>query len=272
MYYILIVVAVIIAAICAISIPIVLVNNKYKEFVKIHSISYRNLLEINKKYVFQHLENLDMTYIYDNANFYDDISTKDYLIYQLVYIQKDVKETIKQAGNNRVLFKKYKEEIKERCSPKTFDTDKILRNKEKLYKYENELLRKTVIRPGINVNINVKLYLTKINGRYITSKSTSFNEREINELIYKLNKKRGNFYLNQDIWDSICRVERGKVSNKMRFSIYKRDGYRCRICGSRENLEVDHIIPIAKGGKSTYDNLQTLCHYCNVKKGSKLHY
>ena len=57
----------------------------------------------------------------------------------------------------------------------------------------------------------------------------------------------------------------------MRFSIYARDGYRCRICGARQGkivqLEIDHIIPIAKGGKSTYDNLQTLCHNCNVQKG-----
>ncbi|MBO5777220.1 MAG: HNH endonuclease [Clostridia bacterium] len=33
-------------------------------------------------------------------------------------------------------------------------------------------------------------------------------------------------------------------------------------------LEIDHIKPIAKGGKTTIDNLQTLCHDCNVKKGA----
>lgn len=56
----------------------------------------------------------------------------------------------------------------------------------------------------------------------------------------------------------------------MRFAIYKRDGYRCRYCGISNKfaeLEVDHIKLIAKGGKSTYDNLQTLCHRCNVNKG-----
>ncbi|MBP5466276.1 MAG: HNH endonuclease [Clostridia bacterium] len=52
----------------------------------------------------------------------------------------------------------------------------------------------------------------------------------------------------------------------MRFSIYKRDGYRCQHCGRSGrfvDLEIDHIIPISKGGKSTYDNLQTLCQRCN---------
>ncbi|MBE5764088.1 MAG: HNH endonuclease [Clostridiales bacterium] len=58
----------------------------------------------------------------------------------------------------------------------------------------------------------------------------------------------------------------------MRFEIYARDGYRCKICGRTDrevNLEIDHIKPIAKGGKSTYDNLQTLCVYCNKEKGDK---
>lgn len=40
----------------------------------------------------------------------------------------------------------------------------------------------------------------------------------------------------------------------------------------KKDLEIDHIIPIAKGGKSTYDNLQTLCHRYNIKKGDKLDY
>ena len=76
------------------------------------------------------------------------------------------------------------------------------------------------------------------------------------------------YYLDDNVWQSICRVERGKVSSKMRFEIFERDGYCCKKCGSRDNLEIDHIIPISKGGKSTYDNLQTLCHNCNYNKGS----
>ena len=57
---------------------------------------------------------------------------------------------------------------------------------------------------------------------------------------------------------------------KEQFTIYVRDGYRCRICGRTnrfDNLEIDHIKPIAKGGKSTYDNLQTHFRRCNKEKG-----
>ena len=119
--------------------------------------------------------------------------------------------------------------------------------------------------------IKVALELTNIKGAHIRTKRDSFSAKEIKEIITKLNQRNGEFYLNEEIWHSICRVERGKVTNKMRFSIYKRDKYRCRKCGRKTNdLEIDHIIPIAKGGKSTYDNLQTLCHRCNVKKGDSL--
>ncbi len=41
-------------------------------------------------------------------------------------------------------------------------------------------------------------------------------------------------------------------------------------CSSRERLEYDHIIPIAKGGSNTARNLQLLCELCNRKKGSSI--
>lgn len=69
--------------------------------------------------------------------------------------------------------------------------------------------------------------------------------------------------------------ERAKMSVALRFSILERDGFRCRACGadpridSRVRLHVDHIVPIAKGGKSEPDNLQALCQDCNSGKSDK---
>ncbi len=119
--------------------------------------------------------------------------------------------------------------------------------------------------------ITVTLYCSKMNGKITNKKSQLFSTDEIFLLIKKLQNKTGTFYNDRDIWNSICRVERGKVSNKIRFSIYERDRYRCRRCGVTNKfayLEIDHIIPISKGGKSTYDNLQTLCRKCNYEKGN----
>lgn len=44
-------------------------------------------------------------------------------------------------------------------------------------------------------------------------------------------------------------------------------GERCANCGADEKLVLDHVIPIAKGGKSVFDNLQLLCAECNRIKG-----
>ena len=44
----------------------------------------------------------------------------------------------------------------------------------------------------------------------------------------------------------------------------------CFACGGRENLTVDHIVPIARGGKHGVGNLMTLCGTCNSSKGSML--
>ncbi|HJB68761.1 MAG TPA: HNH endonuclease [Candidatus Fournierella excrementigallinarum] len=35
-------------------------------------------------------------------------------------------------------------------------------------------------------------------------------------------------------------------------------------------LEIDHIIPVSKGGRTEEDNLQTLCWKCNRSKGDKI--
>lgn len=48
-------------------------------------------------------------------------------------------------------------------------------------------------------------------------------------------------------------------------------GGKCLRCGSTENITVDHVIPISRGGKNTIDNLQPLCRHCNAVKGTKTH-
>ena len=59
----------------------------------------------------------------------------------------------------------------------------------------------------------------------------------------------------------------------MRYDILRRDGFKCVRCGRGSadgvKLHVDHIVPVSRGGKSTMDNLQTLCEDCNCGKGNK---
>lgn len=57
------------------------------------------------------------------------------------------------------------------------------------------------------------------------------------------------------------------IHAKLRWAVFRRDGYRCVVCGCDEDLTADHIIAEVNGGKATIDNLQTLCRPCNSKKG-----
>lgn len=73
-----------------------------------------------------------------------------------------------------------------------------------------------------------------------------------------------------------CKVTRQTTPKRLRFFILNRDRYRCQLCGATASdgaqLEVDHKVPVAKGGKTTPQNLWTLCHPCNNgKSDSDLH-
>lgn len=54
----------------------------------------------------------------------------------------------------------------------------------------------------------------------------------------------------------------------LRHAILERDGWRCRECGERGRLEVDHIEPVRTAPKRAYDpaNLQVLCSQCHSSK------
>jgi len=64
------------------------------------------------------------------------------------------------------------------------------------------------------------------------------------------------------------------INLRLRWKVLQRDSFKCCKCGaspatdSNVQLQVDHIIPWSKGGKTTIDNLQTLCSKCNLGKGN----
>lgn len=59
------------------------------------------------------------------------------------------------------------------------------------------------------------------------------------------------------------------IPPSLRWEVWEQDNFTCQICGSRQFLTIDHIIPESKGGKTEKDNLQTLCKPCNSKKGNR---
>uniref|UniRef100_K3ZWE8 HNH nuclease domain-containing protein n=1 Tax=Setaria italica TaxID=4555 RepID=K3ZWE8_SETIT len=65
-------------------------------------------------------------------------------------------------------------------------------------------------------------------------------------------------------------VKRRRVKQSLsRKNILYRDEFTCQYCSSRDNLTIDHVIPISRGGKWEWENLVTACSRCNSRKGQK---
>jgi len=57
-----------------------------------------------------------------------------------------------------------------------------------------------------------------------------------------------------------------------RRNIFLRDGHQCQYCGCRPStadLTIDHVLPKAQGGRSTWDNVVLACMKCNTRKGNR---
>lgn len=246
-------------------------KNKYIDFLLNNSSAIKELLALNAKYTFFIIEEYKEEHTYDNETFFETISCKDYLIYQLQFKKYKIEKQIQDCEYNKNKFNEYEKKVSSIVLGRFDLVDENFKI-ERLIKEEKEIFNSLKINCKTHFKAKVILKCSQINGRIYSIKEESFSAEEVRLLIKKLDNNNRGFYNDREIWDAICRVERGKVSNKMRFSIYKRDGYRCCICGRTERqdaLEIDHIKPIAKGGKSTYDNLQTLCRRCNKEKGDK---
>lgn len=77
-------------------------------------------------------------------------------------------------------------------------------------------------------------------------------------------------------WRKSAAGQRALMTAKLRDYIKTRDNHTCKHCSVSIHaephllLEVDHILPVSKGGLSAEENLQTLCWRCNRTKSNKL--
>lgn len=75
---------------------------------------------------------------------------------------------------------------------------------------------------------------------------------------------------------SFTKEQRALMTKNLRDLIKKRDNFACCNCGNSTYLEpnllleIDHIIPVSKGGYTVEENLQTLCWKCNRAKSNKI--
>ena len=66
---------------------------------------------------------------------------------------------------------------------------------------------------------------------------------------------------------------RRRMPRLSKTNLYIRDLYTCQYCNtpySKQNLTIDHVQPISKGGRTSWDNIVSACNPCNSRKGNKL--
>ncbi len=84
-----------------------------------------------------------------------------------------------------------------------------------------------------------------------------------NDKIKKYEEERG-----KRIWEHRARDSR-EVPGSLRYQVLHKAKGRCELCGISKDekaLDVDHIVPKNKGGKTIPENLQALCYTCNSQK------
>lgn len=252
-------------------------NRKYVDFVNEHSLAIRAIKELNSKYQFSSIYPLIYKNCYDTTRNFEDVSCKDYLIYKFHLDTLGVRRIIKSRNNNiskEIDYKSKADLVKDKLG--NFDVSIEDLNEEKLRNIESIVFNDLIEKVNTDFYAEVHLYLTRGRiHRVVDEKKELFDLNEIIDVLKSIDSSKlidGRRFYSREVWKSIERVERAKVSKELRQEIFERDGYTCVNCGSteKESLEIDHIMPISKGGKTEPSNLQTLCRNCNIRKGNDI--
>lgn len=151
-------------------------KKKYEKYLLENSIALKELLIINNKYNFyNNVNNFNESHIYDNENFYNNISCEDYLIYQLQYKKYDIEKGIKYISYNKEKYILYSNEISKINEFGRYVNINNKLNHHYLLTIEKELFNKNKLNPLTYFNIKVILYCSKINGVIYNSKTQNFS-------------------------------------------------------------------------------------------------
>lgn len=190
-------------------------------------------------------------YFYSNKSYYKEQISNLYLLIEELETLKDAKKIIE---NYKLEYKKYLNNV-----PKfVLDNDEVGFYSRLGFAHIEDS----------DLEIEYKFSYTSDGGFAKREFTFPMTEDNIIALIKALENKMTNAHF--------VKEQRVLMTHKLREQIKKRDHYTCCLCGNSIQkepnllLEIDHIIPVSKGGKTTEDNLQTLCWKCNRSKSNKL--
>jgi len=123
---------------------------------------------------------------------------------------------------------------------------------------------KLTVRNDLEKRIGLRKFLGRYENKFI-------NWCAIQRVIYEANIFSEIREFKEDILNKRLYRKDIKLWHKIRKEIFERDNFVCQYCGKIGGiLEIDHIIPMSKGGTNELSNLTTSCKQCNRKKRNKL--
>ena len=247
-------------------------NTKLNSKVEKTSLKIQALKQLNEQAQFNDInENICIYKHYDNKSNYNKIEPAYIMSAELRDNIQNYAKYIHLIKENREKVNIYNKKVEEILNEQYFVDYSIIDISEKAYiKRESKIFSRLVLSPCVDCNFEVIMTYSSPKGKVNLEKRAVFN---FDAMLVSFNSISRS-HLDKETYRKLSQVERGEVSDSLRYDVLNRDGFRCVICGASANegvrLHVDHIIPIAKGGKSEISNLRTLCERCNIGKSDKI--
>ena len=253
---------IIFALICTmIAVVVIFYNYQQEKYVKANSTALKQISILSYKYSFYEIESF-----YTHSKHQKSLAAFKHFNYNNELIsfvssyKYTLKEEIKKASENETNYKKYIDEFNEICN-----TQITVWNSKRKKRIEEKLIDNSRMSPVCSIGVKIRNIYISPGGRSQHSDCCIFSQSDIIDAFDKIKE--------QELFADLKKRERSKMNDSLRYDILKRDGFRCTICGASAEegakLHVDHIVPIAKGGKTMADNLRTLCSSCNFGKSDK---
>lgn len=253
--------------------PIIIYNfiikriiNKENEVVSKTSKKIQKITKLNESYQFKDIKRKKRNIIereYSRKSF-DRVTGKSIIKYHLDNNINGIRTDLENAIFNITLLEKYNKDVEKVLQSESINNSKYSSKKFKMV--EERVLRSIIYKKeNFMITLKIEVYYRSNGGNVYDNKKRKYL---FNDLVFVYNEwNRGNKF------EETINQERKIMNDYIRYNVLKRDNFSCQICGitakDGAKLQVDHIIPVSKGGKTVMSNLQTLCERCNIGKSNK---
>lgn len=235
------------------------------DLVSSHSSKYQQLLElVSTCPVVSIPETFRVEHAYKSKQGMENAKAKEVIIL-LANEKPELKKLYDDLGKNR----KHRKEFLAAVSLISETQEAMIVStglqKSRFLEIENNLFQALVDSIREDVAVEIKLCYRTPKGTYLYSRTLRTDYQGLADAYAETGRRQA---------AKVARdIERSKLSASLRYDVMRRDGFKCKLCGTTAAngavLHVDHIIPVSKGGKTEMSNLRTLCDLCNLGKSDK---